>query len=76
MNKCIYGLVQAPRQYYLLYREVYGHSGLQHLHTDEYVFVCYVSNVKGQPQLTNEDLLINSKFLNMECVPYRMRVYK
>ena len=29
MNKCIYGLVQAPRQYNLLCREVYGRSSLQ-----------------------------------------------
>jgi len=76
MNKCIYGLVQAPRQYCLLCREVYGRSGLQRLYIDECVFVRYVSDIKDQPQLTNEDLLINSKFLNMEFVPYRMRVYK
>jgi hypothetical protein len=76
MNKCIYGLVQAPRQYYLLCREVYGQAGLQRLQTDECVFVRYVSNIKGQPQLTNEDLLINGKFLNMEFVPDKMRVYK
>ena len=35
-----------------------------------------MSNIKGQPQLTNEDLLINGKFLNMEFVPDKMRVYK
>ena len=76
-NNCIYGLVQAPCQFYLLCREVYGRSGLQHLYTDECVFVRYVSNIKGQPQLTNEDLLIqvNGKFLNMEFVPDKMRVY-
>jgi len=68
MNKCICGLVQAPHQYHLLCREVYGRSGLQRLHTDECVFVRYVSNIKGQPQLTYEDLLINGKFLNMEFV--------
>jgi len=72
MNKCIYGLVQAPRQYFLLCGEVYGRSGLQRLYTDECVFVCYVLNIKGQPQLTNEDLLINGKFLNMEFVPDKM----
>jgi len=78
MNKCIYGLVLAPGQCYLLCREVYGRSGLQRFHTvtDECVFVRYVSNIKGQPQLTNKDLLINSKFLNMEFVPDKMRVYK
>ena len=76
MNKCIYGHIQAPRQYYLLCREVYGRSDLQCLHTDECVFVRYVSNIKIQPQLTNENLLINGKFLNMEFVPDKMQVYK
>ena len=38
-------------------------------------FVCYVSNIKSRPQLTNEDLL-NGKFLNMKFVPDKMRVYK
>ena len=47
MHKCIYGLVQAPRQYDLLCREVYGRTGLQRLQTDECVFVRYVSNIKG-----------------------------
>ena len=37
----------------------------------------YVSNIIGQPSLTNEDLLVvNGKFLNMEIVPMPMRVYK
>jgi len=31
--------------------------------------------MKGQPQLTNEDLPINGKFLNMEFVPDKVRVY-
>ena len=34
MLKCIYGLVQAPRQYYMLCREVYQKAGLKQLHTD------------------------------------------
>jgi len=50
-------------------REVYGRSGLQRLYTDECVFVRYVSNIKGQPQLTNEDLLINGKFLTWNLCP-------
>ena len=57
MKKYIHGLDQAPRQYYLLCREVYGRSGLQRLRADECVIVRYVSNIKGQPQLTNEDFL-------------------
>ena len=31
---------------------------------------------QGQLQLTKKDLLINGKFLNMEFVPDKMRVYK
>ena len=40
------------------------------------MFIRYVSNIIGQPSLTNEDLLVNGKFLNMEIVPMQMRVYK
>ena len=29
MLKCIYGLVQAPRQYYMLCREVYQKAGMK-----------------------------------------------
>ena len=39
-------------------------------------FTCYVSNIIGQPSLTNEDLLVNGKFLNMEIVPMQMCVYR
>jgi len=38
MLKCIYGLVQAPRQYYMLCREVYQKAGMKQLQTDECVF--------------------------------------
>jgi len=40
------------------------------------VFIRYVSNIIGQPSLTNEDLLVNGKFINMEIVLTPMRVYK
>ena len=49
---------------------------MKQLQTDECVFTRYVSNIIGQPSLTNEDLLVNGKFLNMEIVPMQMRVYK
>ena len=51
MLKCIYGLVQAPRQYYMLCREVYEKAGMKHLQTDECVFTRYVYNSIGQPSL-------------------------
>jgi len=35
-----------------------------------------VLNIKIHPQLTNEDALINGKFLNMKFVPDKMQVYK
>jgi len=34
MLKCIYGHVQAPRQYYMLCHEVYQKAGLKQLHID------------------------------------------
>ena len=76
MLKCIYDHVQAPRQYYMLCREVYQKAGLKQLQTDECVCICYVSNIIGQPSLTDEDLLVNGKFLHMEIVPMPKRVYK
>ena len=76
MLKCIYGHVQASRQYYMLCREVYQEAGLKQLPTDECVFIRYVYNIIGQPSLTNENLLVNDKFLNMEIVPMPMSVYK
>ena len=36
----------------------------------------FVFNIIGQPSLTNEDLLVNGKILNMEIVPMQMRVYR
>ena len=45
MLKCIYGHVHVPRQYYMHCREVYQKAGLKQLHTDECVFIRYVSNI-------------------------------
>ena len=49
---------------------------MKQLQTDECVFTRYVSNIIGSPSLTNEDLLVKDKFLNMEIVPIQMRVYR
>jgi len=76
MLKCIHDLVQAPRQDYLLCREAYQKSGMKQLQTDECVFTRHVSNIIGSASLTNEDLLVNSKFFNMELLPMQMRVYR
>jgi len=57
-------------------REVYQKAGIKQLQTDECVFTRYVSNIIGQPLLTNEDLPVNGKFLSMEIAPMQMRVYK
>jgi len=76
MLKCIYVLVQAPRQYYMLCRDVYQKAGMKQLQTDECVFTRYVSKIIGSPSLKNEDLLVRGKFLNMEILPMQMRVYR
>ena len=76
MLKCIYGLVQAPRQYYMLCREVYQKAGMKQLQTDECVFTRYVSNIIGFPSLTNEVLLVKGKFLTVQILPMQMRVYR
>jgi len=51
-------------------------TGMKQLQTDECVFTRYVINIIGPPSLTNEDLLVNGKFLNMEIVPMQMCVYR
>jgi len=76
MFKCIYYLVQAPRQYYMLCREVYQKSGMKQLQTDKYVFTHYISDIMRPPSLTSEDLLVTSGYINIEIVPMQMRVYK
>jgi hypothetical protein len=60
MLESIYGLVQAPCQYYMLCREVCQKAGMKQLQTDECVFTCYVSNIIEQSSLTNEDLLVKN----------------
>ena len=46
------------------------------LQADECVFIRYVSRIIGQQELTNEDLLINGKFFNMDVVSDKTRVFK
>ena len=43
MLKCIYGLVQSPRDYCMLCREIYQKAGLKQLQSDECVLIRYVS---------------------------------
>jgi len=76
MLKCIYDLVQAPHQYYMLCREVDQKAGMKQLQTDECIFTDYVSNIIGQPLLTTEDLRVNGKSLNMKIWPMQMCVYR
>ena len=40
------------------------------------IFTRYVSNIIGLPSLTDEDLLVNGNFFNMEIVPMQMRMYR
>jgi len=60
----------------MLCRKVYQKAGMKQLQTNECVFTRYVSNIIGPPSLTNEDLLVKGKFLNIEIVPIQMRVYR
>ena len=76
MLKCIYGLVQAPRQYYMLCHEVFQKAGMKQFLTGECLFTRYVSNIIGSPSLTNEDLLVKGKFLKMEILHMQMHVYR
>ena len=73
--KSAYGLVQAPRQYYLLCKEVYAKCKLTQLKSDQCVFIRRVQNIKGQPALTSEDIIARGSLEYTERVPKSKRVY-
>ena len=73
--KSAYGLVQAPRQYYLLCKEVYAKCKMTQLKSDQCVFIRRVQNIKGQPALTSEDIIARGSFEYTERVPKSKRVY-
>ena len=76
LRKSIYGLVQAPRAYYLLCREVYAQCGLRQLKSDECVFVRYVQNIKGASPITAEGIIESGVFTAQQKeVPLAKRVY-
>ena len=75
LKKTIYGLVQSPRCYYLLVKDVYTKCGLKQLKSDECVFVLMRQNVKGEPELTSEALCDAKVFNHLEHVPKEKRVY-
>ena len=76
LRKSIYGLVQAPRAYYLLCKEVYTKCGMTQLASDECVFIRYVQNIKGAPALTAEDIITRGLFkASDQKIPLEQRVY-
>ena len=75
LRKTIYGLVQSPRCYYLLVKDVYTKCGLRQLESDECVFVVMRQNVKGQPELTAEGLCDAQVFEQLDHVPKEKRIY-
>ena len=74
--KSAYGLVQAPRQYFLLCQEVYKKCKLTQLKSDQCVFIRHVQNVKGEPPLTSESILESGQFQSTQRIPKHKRVYK
>jgi hypothetical protein len=76
LRKSIYGLVQAPRAYYLLCKEVYTKCGMTQLASDECVFIRYVQNIKDAPALTAEDIITRGLFkASDQKIPLEQRVY-
>ncbi len=75
LKKPIYGLKQAPINYFRLCKEVYAKCGLKQLESDECVFMKYVQNIKGQSPLTPEGILESGTFCTMSTVPKDQRVY-
>jgi len=58
LKKTIYGLKQAPINYFRLCKEVYAKCGLKQLESDECVFIKYTQNIKGQSPLTSARCLL------------------
>ena len=75
LKKTIYGLKQAPINYFRLCKEVYAKCGLKQLESDECVFLKCAQNIKGQPPLTAEAILESGAFHTMTIVPIDQRVY-
>jgi hypothetical protein len=75
LKKTIYGLKQAPINYFRLCKEVYAKCGLKQLESDECVSLKCAQNIKGQPPLTAEAILESGAFHTMTIVPIDQRVY-
>ena len=75
LKKTIYGLKQAPINYFRLCKEVYAKCGLKQLESDECVFMKYAQNIKGQSPLTPEGILESGTFCTMSTVPKDQRVF-
>ena len=75
LKKTIYGLVQSPRCYYLLSKDVYTKRGLRQLESVECVFILMRQNVKGQPELTAEGLCDAKVFEQLDHVPEEKQIY-
>jgi hypothetical protein len=75
LKKTIYGLKQAPINYFPLCKEVFAKCGLKQLESDECVFLKCDQNIKGQPPLTAETILESGAFHTMTNVPIDQRVY-
>ena len=76
LKSSLYGLVQAPRAYFLLCKEVYTKCGLTQLKSDECVFIRYVQNIKSAAALTPEDTINRGLFQSTrDDIPLEQRVY-
>jgi len=76
LNRCIYGLCQSPRAFFMLTREVYINAGFTQLLSDKCVFVKIENNIIGGPVLLSADDVINhGSFVSMSNVPLAQRIY-
>ena len=76
LKSSIYGLVQAPRAYFLLCKEVYTKCGFTQLKSDECVFIRCRQNIKGGAELNPEDIISHGLFeATNQTVPLEQRVY-
>jgi len=49
LNRCVYGMCQSPRTFFMLTREVYINADFTQLKSDKCVFVKIENNIKGDP---------------------------
>jgi len=76
LNRCICGLCQSPRAFFMLTREEYDNAGFTQLKSDKCVFVKIENSIiGGLASFSPEDVINHGAFVSMSNVPPAQRIY-